>query len=250
MKNSSNRTLQSHKLLVVKTQRKKTSDFTQAFRCWSRSRWLSKQPSRTSHKYWHPPPYCPRVGHSMISNLNSSPMFHTNSDVPVGQLKRGRDDCQAMEQEEALSHSSKRPKLVDERKVCFSPPLQRQQHYEFPTPPYEYGGTSLEKTMSWTDSPHHHQLQQQTTGQRSCERQPTPPQEAQYQNMNSLLGSLHLARRRQRDTQPEEHQSSAQSASAQQVLSPHVHSSANFRSGRPHSSRKNVVSLRVDSKLY
>jgi hypothetical protein len=179
-------------------------------------------------------------------------MLHS-SDVSSGQWKRPRDDYEAMEHEDSWHHSSKRVKVMDERDSGNTAPLHRQQPYAFSKA--DCHGTPQQQAIPVTEyqqQQQEHQLkqqeyqrQQQNAGQRSSERQSPLLQETKYQNMNSLLGSLHLARRRQRATDSGVHQ-----PSSQQVPPSNVYPTRSHHPGRPQASRNKVCSLRVDSKLY
>jgi hypothetical protein len=136
-------------------------------------------------------------------------------------------------------HSSfKRLKVVDESDLASFPsgypPLQEeyapQNIHELQHPP-KYPSKGL----------------QQTTGQRSSEVPSPVPPCAEYQNMNSLLGNLHLMRRRQgagdEVTYPPPVQNHPQ---LQQQLQHHQYPSSLQRQR----SKKKVASLRLSSNLY
>jgi hypothetical protein len=161
---------------------------------------------------------------------------------------------------------------MDERDSGYAAPLHRQQPYAFSKA--DCHGTPQQQTIPVTEYQQQQQQQleqqqqqqleqqqqqqqfkqqeylceQQNAGQQqSSERQSPLLEETKYQNVNSLLGSLHLARRRQRATESEVHQPSSQQVPPQNVYPTQSHHPG---PGRPQSSRSKAFSLRVDSKLY
>lgn len=101
------------------------------------------------------------------------------------------------------------------------------------------------------------QQRQQSAGQQSSERifavQSQREYYVGYRGMNSLLGSLHLSRRRQKASEAGVYQQSAQHSESC-ISHHHVQSEGlqepEMRLRRSKSSQKNVLSLRIDSNLY
>jgi hypothetical protein len=187
--------------------------------------------------------------------------------VPNWKRPREDDDISAtMEDESWIHQSSKRMRLMDNKDGQYKPPLYVEKHH--------HRQQQLSQKISIAEChqqpqhaalEYHQQREHQTTGQQSSERKPLiRPQSGDYQNMNSLLGSLHMMRRRQRSGEAGIHQSSSQQSvtsrpipqyhhqEAQQTNDTHQQHQCQHHPGEPQQRnfRNNVVSLRCDSKLY
>mmetsp|Transcript_16529 Transcript_16529/g.40400 ORF Transcript_16529/g.40400 Transcript_16529/m.40400 type:complete len:182 (-) Transcript_16529:342-887(-) len=180
-------------------------------------------------------------------------MWYQRDNPKPTDLKRQRNEVLQMDVDQLGPPSSKRTKTeqVSQTQAASTSWYGSRYHYlEGENSPYsqlEDDPSIIPTICNQTNTLAVRHQQHQSTGQQSSERDfPAHPEEGRvgYQDMNSLLGSLHLSRRRQKAGEAGVHQNSAQLAEPSLVQKPE------WQPPQPKSSQKKVVSLRIDSNLY
>jgi len=194
------------------------------------------------------------MNHQFQQQFSGFPRPHQTmvSQVPHNEAstwKRPRDSPSptSLDTDSSWNQSFKRLKVVDDGETVCSQPTSSS--YAAVAPQNHYLPPNDRRLPPPSNTHYQQNHYQQTAGQRSSE-DPSPAATqacSDYHNMNSLLGNLHLMRRRQRAGETVAPQQERPLITTQSIQHVKHHNSA---PSSHCSSRKKVVQLRVDSKLY